>query len=124
MDLAGQFAKHHHQLYKRIPLGIGLVMGYHTDHVPAFDQLAQQFCVYDRWFSSLLGAYIPPIPLLCHGGYIGWIRHERRDNPAPVDMKTVFDYMPKHALAVLLSRCSVDMAVQAAPASHSGKAET
>ncbi|MCB0245313.1 MAG: hypothetical protein KDI12_18010 [Anaerolineae bacterium] len=94
-----QFAKHHHQLYKRIPLeDPGLVMGYHTpDHVPAFDQLAQQFCVCDRWFSSLLGPTFPNRYYAMAGTSAGYVHDPDVDNPAPVDMKTVFDYMPKHA---------------------------
>ena len=92
-----QFAKHHHQLYKRIPLeDPGLVMGYHTaDHVPAFDQLARQFCVCDRWFSSMLGPTFPNRYYAMAGTSGGFVHDPDVKAPAPVNLKTVFDYMPK-----------------------------
>jgi phospholipase C len=38
----------------------GLVMGYYTDQqLPAYDFLARQYCVCDRWFSSVPGATWP-----------------------------------------------------------------
>lgn len=92
-----QFAKHHHQLYKHIPLeDPGLVMGYHTaEHVPIFDLLAQQFCVCDRWFSSLLGPTFPNRYYAMAGTSDGYVHDPDEDDPAPVNMKTVFDYLPK-----------------------------
>ena len=92
-----QFAKHHNQLYKHIPLeDPGLIMGYHTpDHVPAFDQLARQFCVCDRWFSSLLGPTFPNRYYAMAGTSNGFTQDPDVNNPEPVDLKTVFDYLPK-----------------------------
>lgn len=92
-----QFAKHHGQLYKRLPLeDPGLVMGYHTaDHVPAFDQLAAQFCVCDRWFSSLPGPTFPNRYYALAGTSRGYVQDPDVNDPAPVDLKIVFDYMPK-----------------------------
>lgn len=38
----------------------GLVMGYYTDaELPVYDYLAREFCVCDRWFSSVPGATWP-----------------------------------------------------------------
>ncbi|NJN81596.1 MAG: hypothetical protein HC802_04445 [Caldilineaceae bacterium] len=86
-------------MYKRIPLeDPGLVMGYHTaDHVPAFDQLARQFCVCDRWYSSLLGPTFPNRYYAMAGTSGGYVHDPDHDDPAPVDLKTVFDYLPKDA---------------------------
>lgn len=94
---AEQFAKHNHQLYKHLPLeDPGLVMGYHTaDHVPAFDALARQFCVCDRWFSSMPGPTFPNRYYAMAGTSGGYTADPDVDDPKPVDLKTVFDYMPK-----------------------------
>ena len=71
-------------------------MGYHTaDHVPAFDQLARQFCVCDRWFSSLLGPTFPNRYYAMAGTSGGYVHDPDVKDPQPVDLKTVFDYLPK-----------------------------
>jgi phospholipase C len=96
-----QFAENHHQLYKHLPLeDPGLVMGYHTaDHVPAFDELARQFCVCDRWFSALLGPTFPNRHYALAGTSGGLtvdddlLRHEVEG------LKTVFEFLPRGAWA-------------------------
>lgn len=92
-----QFAKHHKQLYKHIPLeDPGLVMGYHTaDHVPAFDELARQFCVCDRWFSSMPGPTFPNRYYALAGTSGGLTKDPDVKVPKPVDLKTVVEYVPK-----------------------------
>jgi len=92
-----QFAKHHKQLYKHIPLeNPGLIMGYHTaDHLPAFDQLARQFCVCDRWFSSMPGPTFPNRYYAMAGTSGGYTQDPDVDAPQPVDLMTIFDYMPE-----------------------------
>ncbi|MEZ4768278.1 MAG: alkaline phosphatase family protein [Caldilineales bacterium] len=97
-----QFAKHHHQLYRHVPLlDPGLIMGYHTaDHVPAFDQLARQFCVCDRWYSSLPGPTFPNRYYAMAGTSSGYTHDPDVDDPAPVDLKTIFDYLPERSWGV------------------------
>jgi phospholipase C len=92
-----QFAKHHHQLYKHLPLeDPGLVMGYHTaDHVPVFDELARQFCVCDRWFSSLLGPTFPNRYYALAGTSGGMTKCHELFHNEPEGIKTVFELMPE-----------------------------
>jgi phospholipase C len=92
-----QFAKHHHQMYRHTPLeDPGLVMGYHTaDHVPIFDELARQFCVCDRWFSSLPGPTFPNRYYALAGTSAGITEDPDTIRPQPADLKTVFEFMPK-----------------------------
>lgn len=92
-----QFAKHHKQLYKHVPPeDPGLVMGYHTaDHVPVFDALARQFCVCDSWFSSIPGPTFPNRYYALAGTSGGITQDPDVNIPKPVDLKTVFDFLPK-----------------------------
>jgi phospholipase C len=92
-----QFTKHHKQLYKNTPLeDPGLVMGYHTaDHVPVFDELARQFCVCDRWFSSLPGPTFPNRYYALAGTSGGLTKDPDVNVPKAVDLKTVVEYMPE-----------------------------
>lgn len=92
-----QFAQHHLQLYKHVPLeDPGLIMGYYTaDHVPAYDELARQFCVCDRWFSSLPGPTAPNRYYAMAGTSGGFTQDPDEDSPKPVDLKTVFEYLPE-----------------------------
>lgn len=57
------FARHSEQEAAKLGVPIpdpGLVMGYYTeDQLPVYDFLARQFCVCDRWFSSVPGATWP-----------------------------------------------------------------
>ena len=107
-----QFAKHHKQLYKHIPLeDPGLVMGYHTaDHLPAFDQLARQFCVCDRWFSSCQGP-LSPIVIMQWPGHRVDTPRPRRGCPATSRPEDDFRLSAQKNVAYLLSRYSLDMAV-------------
>jgi len=91
------FAKNHHQLIKELPLADpSLIMGYYTaSQLPVYDNLAEQFCVCDRWFSSMPGPTIPNRLYAMAGTSDG-----ETDNP-PVavpfrayDLKTIFDYLP------------------------------
>jgi len=93
------FAAKHHQIVKDVELkDPGLIMGYHTaDQLPAFDKLAAQFCVCDRWFSSLPGPTIPNRLYAVAGTSDG-----NTDSPSLVpltkyEFKTVFDYLPDGA---------------------------
>lgn len=57
------FAQHSAQVAAKLKVPVpdpGLVMGYYTKaELPVYDYLARQFCVADRWFSSVPGATWP-----------------------------------------------------------------
>ncbi|HEY8303541.1 MAG TPA: alkaline phosphatase family protein [Solirubrobacteraceae bacterium] len=57
------FARHSAQQAEKLKVPVpdpGLVMGYYTEReLPVYDYLARQFCVCDRWFSSVPGATWP-----------------------------------------------------------------
>jgi phospholipase C len=57
------FAKHSRGVAEKLKVPVpdpGLVMGYYTDEqLPVYDFLAREYCVCDRWFSSLPGATWP-----------------------------------------------------------------
>jgi phospholipase C len=87
------FAAKHHQIVKDVELkDPGLIMGYYTaSQLPVFDKLAQQFCVCDRWFSSLPGPTIPNRLYAVAGTSDG-----KTESPSLVplpkyEVKTVFD---------------------------------
>jgi len=93
------FAKHHHRTIKELELkDPGLVMGYYTaNQLPTFDGLALQFCVCDRWFSSLPG---PTIPNRLYS--IAGTSNGNTESPSLVpltkyEINTVFDYLPERA---------------------------
>lgn len=91
------FATHHHQLVKERPLtDPGLIMGYHTaEQLPVYDHLAEQFCVCDRWFSSMPGPTVPNRLYALAGTSDG-----ETDNPATAvpfrsyNLKTIYDFLP------------------------------
>ena len=58
---AGEVKKLEAQGHKEVPLPPArLVMGYYTaEQLPVYDYLAREFCVCDRWFSSVPGATWP-----------------------------------------------------------------
>ncbi len=91
------FAKSHHQLFKKLPLtDPSLIIGYYTaSQLPVYDNLAEQFCVCDRWFSSMPGPTIPNRLFAMAGTSDG-----ETDNPPlavpfrSYDLKTIFEYLP------------------------------
>lgn len=92
------FAQHHHQLVKEINLtDPGLIMGYYTaKQLPVFNNLTDQFCVCDNWFSSMPGPTIPNRLYALAGTSDG-----ETDNPPTAipfrsfDLKTIFEYLPQ-----------------------------
>ncbi|MCI0690496.1 hypothetical protein L0337_00650 [candidate division KSB1 bacterium] len=94
------FATHHHQLVKERPLtDPGLIMGYYTARqLPVYDNLAEQFCVCDCWFSSMPGPTIPNRLYALAGTSDG----ETDNPPAAVpfrsyDLKTIYEFLPPGA---------------------------
>jgi len=91
------FATHHHQLVKESPLSDpGLIMGYYTaGQLPVYDNLAEQFCVCDRWFCSMPGPTIPNRLYALAGTSDGEV-----DNPPTAipfrsfDLKTIYEFLP------------------------------
>jgi phospholipase C len=75
----------HHSSAEARRLGVpvpdpGLVMGHYTEEqLPAYDFLAREFCVCDRWFSSVPGATWPNRLYALTGGADG----TREDRPLP-----------------------------------------
>jgi phospholipase C len=71
-------------------------MGYYTaEQLPVYDNLAEQFCVCDRWFSSMPGPTIPNRLYALAGTSDG----ETDNPPAAVpfrsyDLKTIYDFLP------------------------------
>jgi len=76
------------------PADPGLIMGYYNkDDVPVFHQLAQQFTICDRWFSSVAGPTIPNRMYAVAGRSQG-MRTSPPTFPPPIyDMATIFDYL-------------------------------
>src|SRR6185312_9830738 len=69
------------------PADPGLIMGYYNkDDVPVFHQLAQQFTICDRWFSSVAGPTIPNRMYAVAGRSTG-ARSGRRRARAPVSAR-------------------------------------
>ena len=93
------FVTNHHQVSPSIPLEkeqYGLVMGYHTaEDVWAYDHLAKQYCVCDRWFSSVRGSTIPN-RLYAMAGTSGGITDNPTERiPKPFDLKSIFQILKK-----------------------------
>ncbi len=64
-----------------IPADPGYVMGYYdAEDLPVYDHLASEFCVCDRWFSSVRGATWPNRLYALTGGAQG----SRDDRPSPL----------------------------------------
>jgi phospholipase C len=91
------FARHHHRTVKDVELkDPGLIMGYYTaTQLPTFDKLADQFCVCDRWFSSLPGPTVPNRLYSIAGTSEGHLNNPTLVPLTKYEFNTVFDYLPK-----------------------------
>jgi len=92
------FAENHHQLVEELPLtDPSLIMGYYTaSQLPVYDNLAEQFCVCDRWFCSLPGPTLPNRLFAMAGTSQGEIVNPKIAVPfQSYDLKTIFEYLPE-----------------------------
>ncbi len=73
----------------------GKVMGYHTGaQLRAFDHLAEQFCVCDRWFCSLAGPTVPNRLYAMAGTSDGETANPGKTIPfRSYDLKTIFEFL-------------------------------
>lgn len=76
------------------PADPGVIMGYYDkDDVLVYHQLAQQFTICDRWFSSVAGPTIPN-RMYAVAGRSGGLRTSPPNFPPPCfNMATIFDYL-------------------------------
>ena len=82
---------------------VGAIMGYHNDaHLAAYDLLAREYAICDRWFSSVATDTWPNRLYAMSGGSGGSTTTPSPDdvaaNPPGYTLKTIFEVLQEHAV--------------------------